>query len=98
MGLRRGVEFLAEPVRKKITGYQHKGWFRQCLSHALQSRSEQHPTAVPSVSAEAAVTRAVEHCAPLFRLPGGEVIDKRRIRHRVEMQVGHNEYAPGSRL
>src|SRR4051794_32363183 len=87
MVLRRGVEFLAEAVCEEISGYQHKGRLRQCLGHLPQSGAEQHPIAVSPVSAETAVTGAVENSAPLFWLRGGQLIDQRWIRHRVKMQI-----------
>ena len=94
----RGIEFPAEVVCEKITGHQHEGRVRQCLCHALQGRAEQHPIAVPPVSAEAAVTGAIEHCAPSFWLRSGQLVDQPWIRHRVEMQVGHHEDLPGNGL
>ena len=94
----RGIEFLAEAVRQEIAGYQHEGRLRQCLRHLLQGRAEQHPIGVPPVSAEAAVTGAIEHCAPLFRLGGGQSVDQPRISHRVEMQIGHYEDLSGNGL
>src|SRR2546421_647649 len=83
MVLRRNVEFLAEAVCEEISGYQHEGRLRQCLRHLPQSGAEQHPIAVSPVSAETAVTGAVENSAPLFWLRGGQLIDQRWIRHRV---------------
>src|SRR5438270_8876554 len=42
MVLRRGIEFPAEAVCEKITGYQHEGRLRQCLRHVPQLRADQH--------------------------------------------------------
>jgi hypothetical protein len=63
-----------------------------------QSGAEQHPIAVSPVSAETAVTGAVENSAPLFWLRGGQLIEQRWIRHRVEVQIGHHEDLSGNGL
>src|SRR5580704_1510279 len=76
MVLRRGIEFPAEAMCEEISGYQYEGRLRQCLRHLSHSRAEQHPIAVPPVSAEAAVTGAIEHRAPLFGLRGGQLVDQ----------------------
>jgi hypothetical protein len=85
-------------VCEEISGDQHEGRLRQCLRHVLQGRAEQHPIAVAPVSAEAAVTGAIENSAPLVGLGRGQLVYQPRIRHRVEMQIRDHEDLSGDGL
>ena len=87
--VRRGVELVAELVRKEIARQQHQGRSRQGSLHLLERRAQQWPVGVAAVAAGLLAAGAVEDRLPLRRLGRGQPIDQPRLGHRIEMDIRH---------
>jgi hypothetical protein len=82
-----GVELGLEPVGQVVAGIENEVRARQQAHRRLERRAHQRVVGVAAVLGEALLLGALEDGAPAVDVRGDQVIDDRRVRERIEMDV-----------